>query len=243
MGFDLPLWLQRDSSALAAGLHHAAFQTFVPPKILITVLDSWFDHCNFDAVDAADPPPQPSMVADGFFHSDPSYTWLASLNRRLPHSWVDSTIVSTSAVQADAANIPTHLWDHRISLVFPCPSSHLSTFRKFALRVWRRNLLRSFCRFLRVQYGSDWCNCMLSSRRLVGLPSPTKRIKGGMGKDIGASSRCPSLLQDVEKGGVVLSQAMDASWWEWSEGSSLFFWQWLTTEQQCNAPEGMPLVE
>ncbi len=53
MGFDLPLWLQWDSATLVAGLHHAAFQTFVPLKILITILDSWFEQCKFDVVNKA----------------------------------------------------------------------------------------------------------------------------------------------------------------------------------------------
>ncbi len=79
---------------------------------------------------------------------------------------------------------------------------------------------------------------MLTARRLVGLPSPTKRIMGGMGKAIGASPCCTSLLKDVKKGGVVSSRSMEASWWELSGGSSLLFWQWLATKQKCDAWEG-----
>ena len=146
MGFDLPLWLQRDPTSLLGGIQHHAFRFFVPPKILLSIVDSWLEQ---QAV--VMPPTHAKVLATPtcFMAVDPGYTWISSLRCRLPHSWVDSAMVSTSAVKADAAEIPIHLWDHQITLVLPCTPSQLACFRVLALRFWRRTLLRSLCRCLK----------------------------------------------------------------------------------------------
>ena len=47
------------------------------------------------------------------------------------------------------------------------------------------------------------------------------------------------LVRDLEKGRAILSQVLKSSWWEWSFGSSLFFWRWNGREQQRAARDGM----
>lgn len=47
------------------------------------------------------------------------------------------------------------------------------------------------------------------------------------------------LIVDVEKGSAVLAQTLDSEWWEWSRGSSLFFWRWNGLEQVKAARDGM----
>ena len=43
------------------------------------------------------------------------------------------------------------------------------------------------------------------------------------------------------KGSVVLSQAMQTNWWEWTKGSSLFFWRWNGHSQIRAARDGMEI--
>ncbi len=38
-------------------------------------------------------------------------TWLPNLQRFLPHSWIDSSVVTSKAAKRDDAVAPTHLWD------------------------------------------------------------------------------------------------------------------------------------
>jgi hypothetical protein len=46
-------------------------------------------------------------------------TWLPKLQHYLPHSWVDSSIVTDKAVKSDDADIPSQLWDVCCALIFP----------------------------------------------------------------------------------------------------------------------------
>jgi hypothetical protein len=46
---------------------------------------------------------------------------------------------------------------------------------------------------------------------------------------------------DVSKGVAVLVQTLESTWWEWSRGSSLFFWRWNGTEQVRAARDGMEI--
>ena len=47
------------------------------------------------------------------------------------------------------------------------------------------------------------------------------------------------LERDLVKGRAVLSQVLQSSWWEWSFGSSLYFWRWNGSNQKRAARDGM----
>ena len=46
-------------------------------------------------------------------------------------------------------------------------------------------------------------------------------------------------MRDLVKGQAVLDQVLQSTWWEWSFGSSLYFWRWNGIEQQRAARDGM----
>jgi hypothetical protein len=46
-------------------------------------------------------------------------TWLPLLQKFLPHSWIDSSVVTSKAAKRDDAAAPVHLWDARSLLVLP----------------------------------------------------------------------------------------------------------------------------
>ena len=62
--------------------------------------------------------------------------------------------------------------------------------------------------------------------------------RGGQGKD-GGHRVLFELSRDLSVGLKVLEQVLQSSWWEWTFGSSLFFWRWNGAEQQAAAPDGM----
>jgi hypothetical protein len=46
-------------------------------------------------------------------------SWLPKIQKFLPHSWVDSALVTNKATKRNNAGVPVHLWDQRYSLVLP----------------------------------------------------------------------------------------------------------------------------
>jgi hypothetical protein len=73
-----------------------------------------------------------------------SRTWLPRLQRFLPHSWIDSALVTDKAPKRDDARVPTHLWDQRCSLVLPHTSPALETLRRLLIRVASRHMVDEF---------------------------------------------------------------------------------------------------
>ena len=48
------------------------------------------------------------------------------------------------------------------------------------------------------------------------------------------------LLEDGDTGSIALAKGLDASWWEWNQGSSLFFWRWDVSQRKA-ARDGMEI--
>lgn len=77
-------------------------------------------------------------------------------------------------------------------------------------RSWRGPLWTSFRRYMETEHGQDWAQRAHRWR----------------------TSRCPrtqkvvDLLADFEVGMDVVKLATGASFWEWDNGSTLFFWRW-----------------
>ena len=46
---------------------------------------------------------------------------------------------------------------------------------------------------------------------------------------------------DLRKGLLVVGQTIQSTWWEWSFGSSPFFWRWNGPEQRRAARDGMQI--
>jgi len=91
----------------------------------------------------------------------------------------------------------------------------MEAFRKLALRTWRRNVWRSFRRYMR-QRSDDWTS----------LPD-----------DPGAVHDWKLTMEGARD---CLVRCMGASWWEWMAGSHLLFWRW-PQESQVWARDGLPI--
>jgi hypothetical protein len=99
--------------------------------------------------------------------SDSDQTWLPSLGRFLPHTWVDETLITTKAAKGDNADIPVHLWNSRITLVIPCPISLLDLLRSLALQWQRRRLLTEFRSYLSATFGKSWAQQLILYRHAL----------------------------------------------------------------------------
>ena len=83
----------------------------------------------------------------------------------------------------------------------------LDVLRGFLLRVWRRSVHRSLCRYMRSEHGAQWFR----------LSHP-----------------------DVRAGRDCLTRSANATFWDWSAGSRLFFWRW-PLESRIWARDGHPV--
>ena len=193
-------------------------------------------------------------------------TWLPLINKWLPGSWSDSYIAD-KAVKSDDAPVDFKPWNRRIQLVLPCPVSVIHSLERFSARLWRANVCRSLCRYIRATYGEQWHLLSPSKRRIHSAESlsSSKRSRrslsdstvmlhqGGMcdgRSDLGdlgqdhvsfLNPNRASLLVDLSKGLRIVGQSMLSTWWEWSFGSSPFFWRWNGDEQISAARDGMQI--
>jgi len=98
-------------------------------------------------------------------------SWLPTLGKWLPGSWAD-TEISDRAVKSDGACVDFHTWNQRILLVIPCtvadPLPAIQSIEQLAMRYWRRTLIRSFFAYLEHEYGTDWKNRVVSTRKRSG---------------------------------------------------------------------------
>jgi hypothetical protein len=213
--FDFPARTRTD------GLRVEHFNRLVP----LSVLESWFRPWS-STLTSIEPerillPGSPRRILPPV-----DETWIAPLQRFLPHSWIAGSLVTSKAAKRDDASAPTELWDQRLLLLFPYPLSFYNCLRTLLLRRLRRRLLRSFLLYLRTTYGSVWPTTLLRYRqeltgsRSLGI-SGRFRHKGGDSNSLSAA-----LAHDVSQGAQVLYSFAGASWWEWDCGSTLVFWRW-----------------
>jgi hypothetical protein len=81
-------------------------------------------------------------------------------------------------------------------------------------------VIRSFRRFMCKKYGNDW---------LIVVRNEARKRRGD--KEIG---------RDFEVGMDAIRRALNASFWDWEDGSTVFFWRW-PVEFQAELRDGMQI--
>lgn len=177
-------------------------------------------------------------------------TWLPSLDRYLPHDWIDESLITATASKVDDAKSPCRLWDVRLDLLFPGCTPKLEALRRGVLLWIRRRLLREIRKYLRTTFSATWVSDLLFLRHLKLTSGSSRELEGGVDKNFGDfvaedSQRnknktqvvTRSLVLEADKAVEALTKICLSTWWEWELGSSLFFWRW--GEQQELATYGM----
>jgi hypothetical protein len=190
-----------------------------------------------------------------------SSTYIPSLERYLPHSWADPSLVSTKAAKSDDAAVAFATWNQRILLVVltrvdphptqvrrppPSQTQALDRLRQLFQQKQRRLIYLDFRLFMHLEYGSDWALTLWSARQLQRIrvassdPPAPKRYKGGVGVGVGVGGSS-SLLADAAQGAAALRSITHSTWWEWNLGSTLLFWRWGTALPRQHARDGIPI--
>jgi hypothetical protein len=178
----------------------------------------------------------------------------------------DSSVVnaeSDKAAKDDDAEAVSEDWDRWTVENFECSSinSHpivctgvydcathqpfFDSLRELMIRRYRKNILRSFLRYLKGEYYGDHLRDLhlrdlvtesmgggkLGNFGLPTLPDVVKVPRWTVNRYKLQSSRkkkqqIEELKKDLEVGRDAVGRAANASWWNWDAGSTLFFWRW-----------------
>jgi hypothetical protein len=147
-----------------------------------------------------------------------------------PDEHADAATAQAKAARADDAPVDEDEWNKRAARgYFPGGfdasenSPHRRAFsllRQAMLRWYKRNLNKSFLRYLHSTYGPDW-HSLLS----VSIPAAS----GGKRKrkaPTTAAREQKDLRKDLEIGRDALRRAGFSTFMDWTGGSTLYFWRW-----------------
>jgi hypothetical protein len=222
LAFGFPVWLRTGGLALTDfpcvpvqimdGCLRAILgtKTFTSPMVE-QVLDDVADHCH-------------------------DQTFLSSIGRYLPHSWISESLITAKAVKHDDAKVEHAMWDQRILLIFPWALSILAFLRMRLMALLRLRLGRELRAHLRLEYGTGWVARLALARK----PSCGGRNRPNGGGLKGSEKEEWNLKRDAAVGIDVLHKFASADWWNWTAGSTLIFWRWPAGFQRECARDGMP---
>ena len=169
-------------------------------------------------------------------------------------------LVKKDRQKADNATVPIHLWDFTFHadrkgdaiITSPLPGdwqTGLSMFRKGMLLIWRRKQLRSWKRFADSCLDPRMRDLRLVKSLKILLVNErvkyewTTRAKYDYRKWHTHRREANAVLKHcVEKARDCMFRAAESSWWEWSAGSTLFFWKWPRSHMVW-ARDGQPHFE
>ena len=219
-----------------------SFLFSTPIKVLHRVLISWLP-LRMDAHTLGEPPPD----IDPCDFSDDALPQHPNLLRWVPPGQEGSQSV---AVKNDDAQADVNIWNIRAIGAFrpKTPVKNLvcdriinedvvtlfDGLRQLGFRRFQRNLTKSFGRYIKSTYGSNvlspnsdfriWQKeqqarptSLSGGKRKRGQPSPPLSER---------DRRWTELKLDLEVGRDALRRGVESTWWEWTEGSTLFFWRW-----------------
>jgi hypothetical protein len=94
--------------------------TFPPIQILDAITDGYLSEVQLALWDIAPSQVTAADVATALIPTPlDDQSWIPALQRFLPHSWIDPSLITTKAIKSDNASGPSHLWDLRLTLLFP----------------------------------------------------------------------------------------------------------------------------
>jgi hypothetical protein len=175
-------------------------------------------------------------------------SWLPTIQKFLPHSWVDLALVTDKAAKSNNAGVPVHLWDHQCSLVLSHCTPAIPILRALLARKLVTQMWDKFGAYLVApEHGANWretpANLKERLRKKERLPKSGKRSVGDRDKDKELKPSHPSqeLAKDIAARAGVLSRLDGADWWAWKKGSSLVVWRWPAGEERQSVRDGMPI--
>ena len=138
------------------------------------------------------------------------------------------------AAKDDDATIPVLLWNRYLfsnglkGRVYHWKHGiALERFRRhLGYRWYKRSLVRSFLRYLRREYGADWFSTYHTTKRYHTSKKRKRHEREGIAAHTLSNNEYFNIHRDLIVGRDCITRAVNASWWEWLDGSTCFFWRW-----------------
>ena len=183
-------------------------------------------------------------------YSPPSYVepvegiWMPKISRMLPHTW-RSDVVSTVSTKADTASVPMHMWNSRVTTIFPSFSPYiLDRLRNLVLRrakrMFRKEIILylmdiyphfaeqySIARYKRYAVGDTLC---VNGGGWSRFTMPHFKGQGHKLFNTASGTRdeetCDAFRRDLVVAREVLTSYAGSTYFNWDHGSQLVFWRW-----------------
>ena len=148
-----------------------------------------------------------------------------SLPSSLPAALLTQSGVAVKAAKANDAEADVSLWDAELAELFPEQLKVLSkeklgwvckAWRNGLIEDWKRRMTKEASEYLYSRHGASW---------------RTTRSRDN-----------PALGKDRIVIGDALRRVYHCTYWEWQQGSALFFWRW-TTEFVSRARDGVKVFQ
>lgn len=157
---------------------------------------------------------------------------------------IDAKVQKQDGQKADDAEVPTFIWENQFRdsipahwdgahpTVFPLHPdwrSRLDSYRTLGICYWRRNVCKSYWKWVKQKLPSRLLQRALphSYVRWTGASYQwTKNGRTRYGADLSEMLEHPRTKKDWDPARECISKASHCSWWEWHQGSRLFFWRW-----------------
>ena len=167
------------------------------------------------------------------------YEWVKGVEVDLTS--LESKIIKQEGQKADDAEVPVRMWEDMFLETMPenFPPLHplwrerLESYRTLGLSYWRQCLLRSFWWDVGWRLPAKIWKLQPSVKKTVRwlLESEKRYVWIQQGKQryqtwAKAMKAHPAAAKDWEPAIECMEKAAGATWWEWKEGSRLFFWNW-----------------
>jgi hypothetical protein len=153
---------------------------------------------------------------------------------------LEQVILKQEGQKADNAAVPTHIWENHFRDTLPedFPPLHqdwrarLENYRTVGVRYWRICRLRSFWWYVGETLPAKVWRAM--PHRVVEW-DPLRKTYSWSNKGAGKLKYTrfmqilrshPKTADDWEPARECLRKAASCTWWDWSSGSRLFFWEW-----------------
>ncbi|GFH53884.1 hypothetical protein CTEN210_10360 [Chaetoceros tenuissimus] len=132
----------------------------------------------------------------------------------------DPTVKSAKATKSDDAEVQVDIWNRRmfqkcLSVTYQADkhAKMCDMLRRVMLRFYQRKIYASFRKYLHKEHGA----------KAVSRYHQLKQNK---------KKKLSELEKDIIVGTDAIRRASEASYWEWTSGSTLFFWRWPECYQQ-----------
>ena len=143
----------------------------------------------------------------------------------------------TRRAETEAKLLPGEFWstgEYQLSAL----AGPLEVIRAAVARYSARKVTKSFCVHLNTSYGNNWFD-RLHNKRPVSINTSRKRKRSMLQQDALKTSVRRELIADLEVGRDAIRRAGLATFWEWSAGSTIYFWRW-PREYHKELRDGLP---